>query len=334
MALLDKTTLQKSAGLLNATAPEDHFLAYITEGERNMLVQAGGKETLTKSGIKAYPPLGQEGTSPGTRSDYSPGQGHRDTAGGPPSISAGSAAQASTYTGIPEGGKLGEGSTRESSTGETKDNLITKVKNNIISKTEALDIAGKLGWVTDNAFIDAIGGAWGIAMGIGGKAQSKAINWDLNRRLNKTFKEVEKGTHPGALGYKISDLQDKMERSQLDPSDPRHYGQDEYSRDYPSRNLGGENADDRGDARGLTNIITPYAAHAIGGTTQEPSMAAQWYSNLGGNQGGFDLTTAYASAKAKVSQTLGQPTAIGQLAVNESPFFNFLKENSLNKGIL
>ena len=53
--------LKKYAGLLNEEAPEDHFLAYITEGERDMLIQAGGKETATKSGIKAYPPPGVKG---------------------------------------------------------------------------------------------------------------------------------------------------------------------------------------------------------------------------------------------------------------------------------
>ena len=56
MSLLKKDQLQKSAGLLNSSAPEDHFLAYITADEKDMLVQAGGKETPTASGIKAYPP--------------------------------------------------------------------------------------------------------------------------------------------------------------------------------------------------------------------------------------------------------------------------------------
>ena len=73
MALLDKTTLQKSAGLLNATAPEDHFLAYITEGERDMLVRAGGKEKPTASGIFSYQPPGGGATSLGSGRDYSPG---------------------------------------------------------------------------------------------------------------------------------------------------------------------------------------------------------------------------------------------------------------------
>ena len=48
--------LKKYAGLLNDLAPENHFLAYITPGERDMLVDAGGVKTPTPSGIFAYPP--------------------------------------------------------------------------------------------------------------------------------------------------------------------------------------------------------------------------------------------------------------------------------------
>ena len=47
--------LKKYAGLLNEEAPENHFLAYITADERDMLVDAGGKKTSTSSGIFAYP---------------------------------------------------------------------------------------------------------------------------------------------------------------------------------------------------------------------------------------------------------------------------------------
>ena len=38
--------LKQYAGLLNDEAPENHFLAYITPGERDMLVKAGGVKTL------------------------------------------------------------------------------------------------------------------------------------------------------------------------------------------------------------------------------------------------------------------------------------------------
>lgn len=48
--------LKQYAGLLNDEAPKDHFLAYITSGEKDMLVDAGGVKTPTSSGIFAYPP--------------------------------------------------------------------------------------------------------------------------------------------------------------------------------------------------------------------------------------------------------------------------------------
>ena len=79
------------------------------------------------------------------------------------------------------------------------------------------------------------------------------------------------------------------------------------------------------------------APHIIGGTTQQSSQAAQWYANLGsGNTspGAFDLTTQYAKAKSAVSQRLKSTSSVGQIAVSNSAFFDFLKDNSLNKGIL
>ena len=81
----------------------------------------------------------------------------------------------------------------------------------------------------------------------------------------------------------------------------------------------------------VTRIASPYN---IGGTAPVASQAAKWYANLGGSSGGFNLTTAYAAAKTKVAQTLGSPSAVGQLAVNQSPFYDFLKLNKIDRGIL
>jgi hypothetical protein len=90
--------------------------------------------------------------------------------------------------------------------------------------------------------------------------------------------------------------------------------------------------------RAAMNIIAPHAPYIVSGTTAPTnSPAANWFSNLGKtstNPGTFDLATEYAAAKSKVSQTLGTPSAVGQLAVNQSPFYNWLKDNSLDKGIL
>ncbi len=67
--------LKKYAGLLNEEAPENHFLAYITPSERDMLVDAGGVKTPTPSGIFAYPPSDNYGGTHGSSSSSS----NRDT---------------------------------------------------------------------------------------------------------------------------------------------------------------------------------------------------------------------------------------------------------------
>ena len=95
----------------------------------------------------------------------------------------------------------------------------------------------------------------------------------------------------------------------------------------------------RGDGeRARMNTVAPHAPYIVSGTTApSTSPAANWFQNLGTtstNMGGFNLATEYAAAKAKVAQTLNTPTAVGQLAVNQSPFYNWLQTNSLNKGIL
>ena len=93
-----------------------------------------------------------------------------------------------------------------------------------------------------------------------------------------------------------------------------------------------------GQNREMMAALAPEAPYIVSGTTQPTnSPAANWYANLGQtntNPGGFNLATEYAAAKSNVSQTLGTPSAIGQLAVNQSPFYNWLKDNSLDKGIL
>ena len=98
-----------------------------------------------------------------------------------------------------------------------------------------------------------------------------------------------------------------------------------HSKTFTPRGGGGNEQD------AVTRIASPYN---IGGTAPVASQAAKWYANLGGSSGGFNLTTAYAAAKTKVAQTLGSPSAVGQLAVNQSPFYDFLKLNKIDRGIL
>ena len=68
------------------------------------------------------------------------------------------------------------------------------------------------------------------------------------------------------------------------------------------------------------------------------SAAARFYSQFtpGSTQGLLDspITQDYAKVKSFISTTANTATPIGQLAVNESPFYDFLKTYNLDRGIL
>ena len=100
-------------------------------------------------------------------------------------------------------------------------------------------------------------------------------------------------------------------------------------------------APDRGDGPGTTGTVSAAQSNFItsGQITPSNSVAANWYQSLGsstasGNASAFNLASEYAAAKTKVKQTLGTPSAVGMLAVNDSPFFDFLQKHNLTKGIL
>ena len=84
--------------------------------------------------------------------------------------------------------------------------------------------------------------------------------------------------------------------------------------------------------------LAPEAPYIVSGLTRPTnSPAANWYQSLGNtNTSGFQFSFANElnAAKAKQKSILGTPSAVGYLAVNQSPFYNWLKTNSLDKGIL
>ena len=100
-------------------------------------------------------------------------------------------------------------------------------------------------------------------------------------------------------------------------------------------------APDRGDGPGATGTVSAAQSNFItsGQISPSNSVAANWYQSLGsssasGNASAFNLASEYAAAQQKVKQTLGTPSAVGMLAVNDSPFFDFLQKHNLTKGIL
>ena len=90
--------------------------------------------------------------------------------------------------------------------------------------------------------------------------------------------------------------------------------------------------------RDAMNEIAPHAPYIISGITKPTdSPAANWYANLGTgstNPGGFNLATEYATAKAAISTKLQNKGPVGMLAVSDSPYYDWLKTNKLDKGIL
>ena len=90
--------------------------------------------------------------------------------------------------------------------------------------------------------------------------------------------------------------------------------------------------------RDIMRNLAPEAPYIVSGT-QKPtnSPAANWYQSLGNTNTSnfkFSFENELNAARSKQKAILNTSSGVGQLAVNESPFYNWLKTKSLNKGIL
>jgi hypothetical protein len=83
-----------------------------------------------------------------------------------------------------------------------------------------------------------------------------------------------------------------------------------------------------------TTALLAASPYIVSGTTPVESEASKWYNSIGNNTKQFNFASAYATAKAKVSQTLNNKGPIGMLAVSDSPYYDWLKTNKLDRGIL
>ena len=149
---------------------------------------------------------------------------------------------------------------------------------------------------------------------VGTVVKSGGIIGSMFRGITDTYKNNKA---LGVLGYTGKTIK----------YNPDGSGDFKYDGNYLTGNSGeGE--------RDAVNQLTPLAANVIGGTQQQASQAAQWYNSIGSNTQQFNFATAYANAKTKVSQTLNNKGAIGMLAVNDSPYYDWLKTKNLDRGIL
>jgi hypothetical protein len=85
----------------------------------------------------------------------------------------------------------------------------------------------------------------------------------------------------------------------------------------------------------VMNTLAPLAPYAVSGTTPQESQASKWYNSIGENtESTFNFAQAYADAKTKVTNNLKNHGPLAQLAVSDSPYYNWLKTNKMDKGIL
>ena len=90
-----------------------------------------------------------------------------------------------------------------------------------------------------------------------------------------------------------------------------------------------------GDGRSQMNALAPLAPFVVSNTAPIESKASQWYNNIGTNTtNNFNFATAYANAKLNLTKNLSNHGPLAQLAVSDSPYYDWLKVNKINKGIL
>jgi len=308
--------LKQYAGLLNEEAPENHFLAYITPSERDMLVDAGGVKTPTESGIFAYPP-GYGG------SGYQGGNNASDNATGGQGGSSGTGTDGQGSTGgggdTPSPGDTGgEGGSNPQDNSTTQfnnsfndnddiDSTYTNTSFDVTPEPVEKSVADKImdfvmgGGVT-GAILKSIGGKLGIAKenkyagitGEDGYGEGDYISTQGDWAASKGF--VDK-----AEDYYDLDLEEQqdIDKQMYDAGVRSQAFNDLYEGDTSNvNNL-------TSTERDAVNSIIPNMSYEVGNTTPQKSMVNDYFTNMGSNLGvSSAYMDTYNAAKNKISQSL------------------------------
>ena len=313
--------LKKYAGLLNEEAPENHFLAYITPGERDMLVDAGGVKTPTPSGIFAYPPQDNYTSSYSSSSNTSGRNSSTSGAGGGSGYSGGGRTDSQSQYG---GGSYDSSTntsgrtTTTSGAGGGSGYINTSDNNDDIDSTytdTSFDVTPEQ--VEKNFFekvIDFVkgGGVVGsVLRSIGGKLNPE------NKYEGITGEDgygegdyistqgdwaASKGLVDKAEDYYELDLEEQqaIDKQMYDDGVRSQAFNDLYN-DGDTSNLNNLTTTERNEI----NKIIPDLPDAIGGTTPQESMVNKYFANMGNNLGvSPTYMNTYNDAKNKIAQTL------------------------------
>ena len=341
--LLKDDKLQAYAGLLNDEAPENHFLAYITPGERDMLVQAGGVKTPTESGIFAYPPGEKYG---GTNSSG----GFND-----PTPSSPGSNSNSNNTPSP-GDTGGEGGSNPQDGYDTQFNNSFNDNDDIDSTytDTSFDVTPEP--VEKNFFekvIDFVkgGGITGAVLkSIGGKLNPKNKYEGIDAEDDFVI-GIEKGNY-NSTPEDYAKSRGLGDYTQLDLEEQQIIDQKMYDDGFRSQSFNDLYND--GDTSNLDNLTTterneinkviPNLPDAIGGTTPQESMVNKYFANLNNTNLGIsqDYLNTYNAAKTKMANTLNMTPPNQQFGYgntyndtyarkmnNTNVFYNYLNEQGL-----
>ena len=326
--------LKQYAGLLNDEAPEDHFLAYITPGERDMLVEAGGVKTPTSSGIFAYPPDNDaRGQSTGSSSssnnsnDNSGGDQEDDNAQmmqdmGLTSTVNNTMDNSGDIDSVYTDASFNTIPTNEKSVG---DKIMDFVKGGGVTGAILRSIGGKLGVAKENKY-DGITGEDGYGEGDYISTQG---DW-----------AESKGFVDNADDYYDLDLEEQqdIDKQMYDAGIRSQAFNDLYEGDTSNvNNL-------TSTERDAVNSIIPDMAYEVGGTTAQPSMVNDYFANLNNTNLGIseNYLNTYNTAKSKMANTLNITPNTQQYGYgnsyndtysrsmnNTNVFYNYLNEQGL-----
>ena len=342
-----KTNLKKYAGLLNDVAPDNHFLAYITPEEKNLLVDAGGVKTPTPSGIFAYPPLGQPGTSPGTTSSggFSGGRGGggdrqqysaKQTVSKPkpkpkPTVTVGGGGGRDIIPVTPKvitpkkkptpvsGDDLEEGQ----DTAVGADFTPTKTKTVADVVTDYVKSGGIIG-----ATLRGIGGLLGVT-----KTPNKyeGITGEDGYGEGDYISTLDDFAESRGLGddYSSLDLEDQqfIDKEAYNAG----YRSPAFQRLYEGGDASTQNLSQLSSAeREAVNKAIPTASYIVSGFTPQQSMVNQYFANLGmSGQSPLSskLETDYNTAKQSINSLLGIVPPSQQFGYSSDPYGGLLATN-------
>jgi len=341
--LLKDDKLQAYAGLLNDEAPENHFLAYITPGERDMLVEAGGVKTPTESGIFAYPPGEKYGgtnssggfndptpSSPGSNSNSNNTPSPGDTGG-----EGGSNPQDNSTTQF--NNSFNDNDDIDSTYTDTSFDVTPEpVEKNFFEKVvDFVKGGGIIGSV-----IKSIGGKLnpenkyeGIT-GEDGYGEGDYISTQGDWAASKGY--VDESAEYYALDLEEQQAIDKL----MFDDGVRSQAFNDLYNDGDTSNLDNLTSTERNEI----NKVIPNLPDAIGGTTPQESMVNKYFANLNNTNLGIsqDYLNTYNAAKTKMANTLNMTPPNQQFGYgntyndtyarkmnNTNVFYNYLNEQGL-----